>query len=380
MRYERSTDSKSAVTMFAGEYGAMPHAARNWSEAGGLLCEVLAAELGHLRFAAGQGTPPAAQTVKMPLSSKVEPRLQHEVRGTENNGAHDIHLAALTDAQHPQNSVASRKRSASPAYDTLSTAAPHEPAGEATWQGSKRSRVAGSCSKAEEARRCAVQWPDLFEGASSLQAGPQSAAKSKSIPEPPAEFAAAVCAAWAALSADSEREPGHQHSAEEGGTAAAEPSDKSSAGVYVPKNKWGGEGGSAAEVPQPLRPVADAEVADVPAAKAEASGASTAGQDTGTGSSVELSGPAQASSTSNAAEQHPAGASHEGPCRPGMQEGTAEPSLAQQLRPIACPNLQALAGPAGFLSCNQAPPKNKELWCALHKEMRGLGETCLALA
>ncbi|BDA46351.1 probable histone-lysine N-methyltransferase SMYD3 at N-terminal half [Coccomyxa sp. Obi] len=380
------------AVLAVGEYGAMPHAARNWSEAGGLLCEVLAAELAHLRHAAGQGTPPAAKNMETSLPSNAEPSLQRRVRGTEKSGAHDVHMAAPTDAQQPQNGVASRKRSASPAHETLSTTAAHQPAGEAAWHRSKRSRVAGSCGKAEEARGCTVQWPDLLEGASFLQAGPQSDAKSKSIPEPPADLAAAVCAAWAALSADSEPEPGRQASTEEGGTAAAEfsnrkpgqqdsaveggtataeASNKSSADVNLPENKWGAERGSAREVPQLLRLIADGKSAEIPAAEAEAS---VAGQDTGTCSSVEHSGPAQAPSTSKTDERHPTGASHEGPCRSDMQEGVEGPSLAQQLWPNACRNLQALAGPAGFLCCNQAPPVNEELRFALHKEISGLGQ------
>ncbi|CAL8462486.1 g2019 [Coccomyxa elongata] len=363
------------AVLAVGEYGAMPQAARNWSEAGGLLCEVLTAELAHLRHAAGQGTPPAADTAETPLPSNAEPSLHHDVRGAEDSGAHDVHMAVPTDRQHPQNGVASRKRKASPACETPSTAvAANLPAGWATWHGRRRRRVAGSCSKAGEARRCAVQWPDLLEGASSLQAGPQSDAKSKSVPEPPADLAAAMCAAWAALDADSEPEPGWQDSAEDGVAAAAESSDAYRADGHVPEHKRGAEGGSALEVPQPLRLIADAKPADLPAAEAEGSAASVGGQDTGTGSSVDVSGPAEACNTSNGKEQHHTGVLHEQPCRLDMQEGFAEPSLAQQLWPDACPSLQALAGPAGLLSCNQAPPVNQELRFALHKELSGFGQ------
>ncbi len=369
---ETSIDTNSLpLVPIAGEYGAMPQAARNWSEAGGLLCEVLAAELAHLRHAAGQGTPPAADTAETPLPSNAEPGLHRNVRGTEDGGAHDVHMAAPTDRQHPQNGVASRKRKASPARETPTTAvAALLPAGKATWHGCKRRPVVGSCSKAGEARRCAVHWPDLLIGASSLQAGPQSDAKTKSIPEPHADLAAAVCAAWAALSADSEPEPGWQDSSEVGGTAAAEFSDAYPADGHVPEHKRGAKGGSALEVPQPLRLIADAKPADLPAAEAEGSAASVGGQDTGTGSSVDLSGPAEACNTSNRKEQHHTGVSHEQPCRLDMQE-----EMAQQLWPDACPSLQALAGPAGLLSCNHAPPVNQELRFALHKELSGFGET-----
>ena len=365
---------KLPVTMVTGEYGAMPSAARNWSEAGGLLCEVLAAELAHYRQAAGQGTPSAAKTMESPLPSNAEPGLQHRVREAEYSGAHDVHNAATTDAQHPHNGVASRKRKASPVHATHSTVAAHQPAGEAEQHRSKQSHVVESCSKADEALRCTVQWPDLLEGASSMLAGPQSDAKRKSIPEPPNNLAAAVCAAWAALSADCKPQPGQQHSAMEGGTAAARPSIEDSAGGNVPENEGGTEGGGTPEAPQPLQLIADAQKAGFQAAEAEKSTASGAGQDTGSRSSVELPGPAQAFGTSNTKEQHATGASQEKPCRTDMQEAIAEPSVPQQLWPNACHSFQALTGPAGFLSCSQAPPINQELRFALQKEMSSLGD------
>lgn len=150
----------------------MPHAARNWSEAGALLCEVLAAELAHLRQAAAQETLPASG------SSRGRPQPPPPAGAQLSAGGQE------------------------PSRDGGGTPTKQHVSSETT--GEKRRAPQGSNSPSAAARQGrpgAALWPDVLQHASAQGESPSSKRPRKSVPEPPSEFAAGVCAAWAALCA-----------------------------------------------------------------------------------------------------------------------------------------------------------------------------------
>lgn len=176
--------------VLAGEYGAMPQVAGDWSEAGGLLCEVLAAELAHLKHSPAQSTPPASVSSQGPVQGSAQDQNPSSTQ-CSSEGA-----GPLVDApvrQRADDGTAGQKRGASEGNESL---------GEAAWMSGeedsrpiKRSRVTGAPSEP-----ATVYWPDVLQPASGRM-GSRRTSPRKSVPEPPAEFAAGVCAAWAALSA-----------------------------------------------------------------------------------------------------------------------------------------------------------------------------------
>lgn len=178
----------------------MPHAARNWSEAGALLCEVLAAELAHLRQAAAQETPPASGSSQ----DRPQPPPQASVQLSAGGPEPSRDGGGTPTKQHVSSETTGEKRHAPKGSDSTIGAA-RQPAAEDSSRSSKRARVAEPSREASrQGRPGAAQWPDVLQNASAQKESPSSKRPRKSVPEPPSEFAAGVCAAWAALCAPCE--------------------------------------------------------------------------------------------------------------------------------------------------------------------------------
>ncbi|EIE23992.1 hypothetical protein COCSUDRAFT_62519 [Coccomyxa subellipsoidea C-169] len=178
------------AVLAVGEYGAMPQAAGDWSEAGGLLCEVLAAELADLKHTPAQSTPPASVSSQGPVRGSAQ---DQNPSSTQRSSGRAGPLVDALVRQRANDGTAGQRRGASEGNESLGEAA--RMSGEEDSRPSKRSRVTGTPSEP-----ATVYWPDVLQAASG-QTESRRTSPRKSVPEPPAEFAAGVCAAWAALSA-----------------------------------------------------------------------------------------------------------------------------------------------------------------------------------
>ena len=155
---------------------------------------------------------------------------------------------------------------------------------------------------------------------------------SKAVPEPPADFAAAMCATWSALcvmssssSSNSSGEESYQGEERPDGSATCEP--------------------AACSRPQ---------------ASGTRTGSQAAGSILQQASARE---PVDASKT--ALQSSPA------PAEPSGKASEMQRGLCMAL-PLG--TLDALGEPAGFLSCREPPPVIAELGEALRRELRGAGE------
>ena len=191
--------SRRSCPANAGEHGAMPQAARIWAESGALLCEVLAAGLDDLRQGAAQTAPSLIRGPDLHSNQELsqegtEPTMPEQ--GVYSN-------TILDSSMHSEGPAAVwlQAEECSPGAH----AAPRSPSNSADpaaavngclhTQGSHHT-AAQHESKA--GARQLQQQRSLSAWAQVLPPGGESAAH-VSIPEPPAEFAAVLCATWRAL-------------------------------------------------------------------------------------------------------------------------------------------------------------------------------------
>lgn len=171
----------------AGEYGAMPQAARNWSETGAILCEVVAAELSELKRGQ-QSSSATAGNRHINGNSGLQQLIPEPTAEPLAADAAPVELRSHNSAQTPR----------------------HQSAQEDPQPSSSNRKRRRSCNAAS-----AAAWPALLPDEAPAQAevvgsnlaqrpsekSPSISAvgKKKAIPEPSKDFAAAVCAAWSSL-------------------------------------------------------------------------------------------------------------------------------------------------------------------------------------
>lgn len=172
----------------AGEYGAMPQAARNWAETGALLCEVLAAEL----EAVGKGSLPQAAPAQATLPSNPhaaqqpsEPFLQPKTY--EQNGSSYSHKSAAVmkageGLLSAEDIAVNPGATVSASGQTCDTSAHHA------------GPQSGSRLLFSHEQGAAPGWPQVIPADEEMHPAGQA-----SIPEAPAELASVLCATWHAL-------------------------------------------------------------------------------------------------------------------------------------------------------------------------------------
>ena len=177
----------------------MPQAARIWAETGALLCEVLAAELDNLRQGAAQTGPSAIrgpdlhcnQELSQEGSEPTEPEQGIYSNTILDSSVHDAGPAAVRlQAEHCSPGSHAAPHSLSNGADPV-----------ASVSGCSQTQDSHSMAAQHESKAGARQLQQqrgLTAWAQVLPPGAEPAAHA-SIPEPPAEFAAVLCAAWRAL-------------------------------------------------------------------------------------------------------------------------------------------------------------------------------------
>ena len=184
--------------MNTGEHGAMPQAARIWAETGALLCEVLAAELHDFRQDPTQTESSAIRGLGLHSNQQLsqessEPSMLEQ--GVYSN-------TILDSSMHSEGPATVQLR---PGECLVAHAAPHSPN-----NGADPVAAVDGCLHGQDSHHIAAQHASRA-GARQLQQQRELSAWAQvlpsdgelvahaSIPEPPAEFAAVLCATWRAL-------------------------------------------------------------------------------------------------------------------------------------------------------------------------------------
>lgn len=350
----------------------MQQAARNWCETGGLLCEVLAAELAHAAELAGTGpNAGSGQLASRPAHARQAAAAVNGCSaGGGSCGAERVMAAAGPgQAQAAGGGVANGSfcsgsdGSLGAAGALLGTARQGAGCAEAAAQGctggsvdvdhSEPQRISGAAQKgaAAAAQPPRPPWPPLAaDGAPQL--GP--AAAQKAVPEPPEEFAPALCGAWAALCALSGRRA-------DGGPpqlAAAQAAET--------------PGGSDCDMVDAAHDLGRPGAASVAATNAPCSAKHPHEQ------SRSPQEP-RTNGTCTACEAREGERKAQQGKEPGAREEAACPRWHSGLRTELPPGvLDGLAEPAGFLACREPAPRYPELSEALRLEVQDTGQAlCL---
>ena len=178
----------------AGEYGAMPQAARNWAETGALLCEVLAAELEQHRTGSPHPAPASTTAMSLPSAEQLQsaPSLLKAQCGQGiSNGRPEAHGASApreterirASADMPENRDTDKAD-----VSMLLSAERHPTSNQAPCLGNQ-ARVADV-----ERAEAHIKWPEVAPAGVTAQSTGHD-----HVPEPPAEFASVLCATWHAL-------------------------------------------------------------------------------------------------------------------------------------------------------------------------------------
>lgn len=371
------------MLVLTGEYGAMPHAARHWSEAGGLLCEVLAAELAHCRQgdAPRTGVPPPHSFERPAQSSALNQPQPSRPRPAEaaGNGAHGSGKAAGRQGlQSFDEQAGSGKRDRCPDRNPSGSDA-QQVGHENCARPSKQRNTAGDASAVEEGSTGMSQWPCLLEAAAAQVVSLGSQAARKAIPDPPAGFEAGICAAWAALSSPCPLDSTLQGRPRQAAALdTPEGPRHSPTGEGTKQSGQGREGASSGSKRQgPSGPTANIELPEAAAEQDSAPCAAAPASEAGSGSaddSMRSRGVQQPSANveKDAQENGSMPGTQGEPCGGAGDGGECNTSRRPWLG--APPDFEVLVGPAGFLSCSQQPPRNKALREALQKELESSGD------
>jgi hypothetical protein len=204
--------------MCAGEYGAIPQAARNWSETGALLCEVLSAEVSEL-MQAGSSAPDLEQRRSI-LTGSID--CEH-APGSSAQESNPSPCRALHEQQWPWGHLDSEQDPSDAAGRRPETEVCEDPASSMPAQAASQQQqppppCSGSSRKCMRVgdRDAAPCWPHLAPEAAGTAAARRldGGRGGKSVPEPPPDFAAAVCATWRALATDPQQRDGDQQGGE----------------------------------------------------------------------------------------------------------------------------------------------------------------------
>ena len=317
----------------AGEYGAMPQAARNWAETGALLCEVLGAELEQCRHSSPRTAPGSAAA---PPQSSAElqhvPSLQQPAcsQGPSSEVSEAQGVAAPLDPGHcPALPEARVGRGDDRAVGIMSSSAQaHLADGPDMSPGNVAS--SGNADKPQ----AHVNWPEIVPADQTAQS--TGRACMPGTPEPPAEFAAVLCATWHALAPA----PIHSDSAPACTQAAAQKQRSSMPSSLQAQQSSG-----------------DAHSDDQGAPLTKRAKTAPPAEDTEADPRSDLS-----------REQAAAGTGREGYAA-GDQRSLDPPGLGLGFR--------LLGEPAGFLSCSAQPSSRPALRAALVSELGPSGPSLL---